>query len=64
VNLIEKNKEKVEQLASFLLEKEVIFSEDLEHIFGKRLFASRGESIQPVPVTPADPAPSSEIMPS
>jgi cell division protease FtsH len=64
VNLIEKNKEKVEQLASFLLEKEVIFSEDLEHIFGKRLFASRGESIQPVPVTPADPAPSSEIKPS
>lgn len=64
VNIIEKNKENVEQLAHFLLEKEVIFSEDLERIFGKRLFATHSESIQPVPVTPAEPAPSSDEKPS
>ncbi|HNS17916.1 MAG TPA: ATP-dependent zinc metalloprotease FtsH [Bacteroidales bacterium] len=47
VNLIEKNKAKVEQLATFLLEKEVIFSEDLERIFGKRPFAKHTQSIAP-----------------
>jgi len=30
------NKEKLERLANLLLEREVIFREDLEHIFGKR----------------------------
>lgn len=32
------NKEKLSQLAQQLLDKEVIFKEDLEHIFGKRPF--------------------------
>ncbi len=36
--ILEKNKEKVEQLATQLLEKEVIFGEDLEIIFGERPF--------------------------
>ncbi len=36
VEIISQNKDKVEQLAMKLLEKEVIFREDLEHIFGKR----------------------------
>ncbi|MCX6235765.1 MAG: ATP-dependent zinc metalloprotease FtsH [Bacteroidetes bacterium] len=36
VELIRKNKVKVEKLGQVLLEKEVIFSEDLERIFGKR----------------------------
>lgn len=36
VNLLKENKEKLEKLAARLLEKEVIFSEDLEKIFGKR----------------------------
>jgi len=34
------NREKLEKLANVLLEKEVIFKEDLEEIFGKRLFDS------------------------
>jgi ATP-dependent metalloprotease FtsH len=38
VDIIEKNKEKVEKLAKLLLEKEVIFREDLELIFGARPF--------------------------
>lgn len=33
------------QLANVLLEREVIFSEDVEHIFGKRPWASRSEEI-------------------
>ncbi len=37
-NLLLENKEKLEKLANLLLEKEVIFREDLEGIFGKRPF--------------------------
>ncbi len=36
--LLIENKAKLEQLADILLKKEVIFREDLEHIFGKRAF--------------------------
>lgn len=39
VNLLTENKSKVDKLAQLLLDKEVIFSEDLEKIFGKREFA-------------------------
>jgi cell division protease FtsH len=35
-DILTANMEKLNQLAGLLLEKEVIFSEDLEHIFGKR----------------------------
>ncbi|MFW5706615.1 MAG: ATP-dependent zinc metalloprotease FtsH [Bacteroidota bacterium] len=38
VNILTENREKLEQLANVLLEKEVIFREDLEKIFGKRPF--------------------------
>jgi cell division protease FtsH len=38
-----KHKEGLVQLAELLLEKEVIFSEDLERIFGKRKFKKEGE---------------------
>jgi cell division protease FtsH len=34
--LLVKHKDQLHKLASMLLEKEVIFREDLEHIFGKR----------------------------
>ena len=37
-NIIIDNKPKVEQLAALLLEKEVIFREDVELIFGKRMY--------------------------
>lgn len=36
--LLNDNREKLELLANVLMEKEVIFHEDLEHIFGKRPF--------------------------
>lgn len=40
VDILKKNHDKLEKLAHILLEKEVIFSEDLEKIFGKREFHS------------------------
>lgn len=38
VELLKKNKDKVDKLAKVLLEREVIFREDLEKIFGPRTF--------------------------
>ncbi|MCP4975611.1 MAG: ATP-dependent zinc metalloprotease FtsH [Maribacter sp.] len=38
IDVLEKNKDKLIELAERLLEKEVIFKEDLEKIFGKRPF--------------------------
>jgi ATP-dependent metalloprotease FtsH len=46
--LIIENKDKVESLAKLLLEKEVIFREDLENIFGKRPFDKEDERLLPV----------------
>ncbi|MCX6281997.1 MAG: ATP-dependent zinc metalloprotease FtsH [Bacteroidetes bacterium] len=45
--LIVDNKEKVASLANLLLEKEVIFREDLESIFGKRPFDNPEEKYLP-----------------
>ncbi|MEL4307894.1 ATP-dependent zinc metalloprotease FtsH [Joostella sp. CR20] len=39
IELLENNKDKLTELAEHLLEKEVIFKDDLERIFGKRPFA-------------------------
>ena len=38
IKILEDNKEKLEKLATILIEKEVIFKDDLETIFGKRPF--------------------------
>lgn len=38
IHILENNKDKLTQLAEILLEKEVIFKDDLEKIFGKRPF--------------------------
>ncbi len=38
IAILEENKDKLNQLASILIEKEVIFKDDLEAIFGKRLY--------------------------
>jgi cell division protease FtsH len=43
IHLLEKNKEKLTQLANILIEKEVIFKDDLEAIFGKRPFDKEEE---------------------
>jgi ATP-dependent Zn protease len=38
IKILSENKDKLTQLADILLEKEVIFKDDLERIFGKRTF--------------------------
>ncbi|MBC5836667.1 ATP-dependent zinc metalloprotease FtsH [Flavobacterium muglaense] len=38
IQILEENKDKLNQLADILIEKEVIFKDDLEAIFGKRTF--------------------------
>ena len=43
IHLLESHKDKLTQLAEILLEKEVIFKDNLEEIFGKRPFKSRDE---------------------
>ncbi len=46
VKILTENKEGLKQLAAKLLEKEVIFGEDLEHIFGKRPWGNAMEIME------------------
>lgn len=48
IALLEKNKDKLTALADRLLEKEVIFKDDLEKIFGKRPFEKDEEEVKKV----------------
>ena len=45
ITILEENKDKLNQLADILIEKEVIFKDDLEAIFGKRTFDANLEEI-------------------
>ncbi|MEL1241407.1 ATP-dependent zinc metalloprotease FtsH [Flavobacterium flavipallidum] len=45
IQILEENKDKLYQLADILIEKEVIFKDDLETIFGKRNFDKNLEEI-------------------
>ena len=45
IQILEENKEKLNQLADILIEKEVIFKDDLEAIFGKRTFDKNLEEV-------------------
>ena len=45
INILEENKDKLHQLAAILIEKEVIFKDDLEAIFGKRTFDANLEAV-------------------
>ncbi|WP_082491278.1 ATP-dependent zinc metalloprotease FtsH [Pedobacter sp. Leaf194] len=40
INLLQENKDKLVQLADILIDKEVLFKDDLENIFGKRPFGA------------------------
>ncbi|MGB0443472.1 MAG: ATP-dependent zinc metalloprotease FtsH [Flavobacteriaceae bacterium] len=51
VQLLKKHKDKLTELAEHLLEKEVIFKDDLERIFGKRPFEKTEEVAPPNPKT-------------
>ena len=45
IELLDKNKEKLTILAELLLEKEVIFKDDLQEIFGERPFDEEIEEV-------------------
>lgn len=45
IQILEDNKDKLHQLADILIEKEVIFKDDLEAIFGKRTFDANLEEV-------------------
>ncbi|MBA0883981.1 ATP-dependent zinc metalloprotease FtsH [Flavobacterium undicola] len=45
IKILEDNKDKLNQLADILIEKEVIFKDDLETIFGKRSFDKNLEEV-------------------
>ena len=45
IHLLSENREKLEELAQLLLEKEVIFKEDLERILGVRPYVDRQTQI-------------------
>lgn len=45
IQILEENKDKLSQLANILIEKEVIFKDDLEAIFGKRTFDKNLEEV-------------------
>ena len=55
-NLLQEHKEGHNQLAQLLIEREVIFAEDVEKIFGKRPWASRSEEIMAVEQKEGKPA--------
>ena len=55
--LLEKHKEGHNQLAQLLIEREVIFAEDVEKIFGKRPWTSRSEEIMAIKAPEEKPAP-------
>ncbi|MBC7525755.1 MAG: ATP-dependent zinc metalloprotease FtsH [Flavobacterium sp.] len=46
ISLLQENKDKLLKLADILIEKEVIFKDDLEAIFGKRLFSNSEDLIE------------------
>ncbi|MCB0425074.1 MAG: ATP-dependent zinc metalloprotease FtsH, partial [Mangrovimonas sp.] len=50
IKILEDNKDKLTQLAEVLLEKEVIFKDNLEKIFGKRPFDVESETLIHTPV--------------
>lgn len=64
--LIETNREKVEQLAKLLVERETVFAEDIEKIFGRsahdeRKAAEQSESTPAEPAAEATDEPQSEV---
>jgi len=61
-SVVKKHRKGLEKLAEILLEKEVIFSDDLERIFGKRPWKTEEELPErPEPINQKEPATSSAI---
>ena len=65
--ILQENAEKHHQLANVLLEREVIYTEDVEHIFGKRPWISRSQEIldlqEKAAVDKPEPAANPDVQP-
>lgn len=65
IEMLENNREKLDQLANLLLEKEVIFKENVEEIFGKRPWDKEEEkkevTAEATPASPAEAPTSDEV---
>lgn len=61
--ILQENAEKHHQLANVLLEREVIYTEDVEHIFGKRPWISRSQEILDLQEKAAEDKPEPEANP-
>lgn len=62
IEVLEDNKDKLTELAELLLEKEVIFKEDLERIFGERPFKDNFDQLgQEKAISVADNQPSDQV---
>src|SRR5699024_1845743 len=51
ISILEKNKDKLAELAELLLEKEVIFKKDLERVFGKQPYHDKEEEEEKKAIT-------------
>lgn len=63
LRILSENKDKLSALANKLLDKEVIFKEDLEEIFGKRLWSSEEEVNAAVNNPPREDAETADFNP-
>lgn len=54
--ILSEHKEQHNELAQLLMDKEVIFAEDVERIFGKRIWASRSEEVMSHTAAPVETA--------
>jgi len=66
-DLLVQNREKLDRLAGKLLEREVIFKDDLEEVLGPRPWADRTPDLLPSPETPGPlpvSAPAADITPA
>ncbi len=54
LSILKENEDKHKKLAEILLEKEVIFSDDLETIFGKRPWQKENDAEGKIPAIPSD----------
>lgn len=63
-DILVENKEKLTQLGDLLLEKEVIFREDLEAVFGKRPYPDPEHHVEKAPEVVADDEKNSQTLPA
>lgn len=63
-DILVENKEKLTQLGDLLLEKEVIFREDLEAVFGKRPYPDPEHHVEKAPEVVADHEKNSQTLPA